>query len=358
LVSAARFRYKGVVWIFLVAALPLLAQQQEMPVFRSETALGLVHFHVVRKSHYVDNLKPEDVVLLEDGKPRPISLFEGGQTRRTVPVELILLFDTSASVRHEDLLNPLVFKTTLLDGLEHARLSVYGFDSRLRRFCRPTRDPDELGAVFQRVLKFPSIIPPAPELIDLGAKPRANEKPGWGTWLYESIIGAARDASSGPGNVTRILLVFSDGFPTTKMRAEKSADAAKELGIPIYPVVLGHYRISDQIRNVLQRGTDRHGTYTDQARDRLNMLKDKEEQMNEFAGLGEMTGGRSFDPPTINLNAVRQILSIMVAQVQCEYVVGFNPGAQAGQPGRHKLEIKLRSKDLGKVVGGVRTLEY
>lgn len=343
----------------LAVVLPLLAQQEEVPVFRTETALGLVHFHVVRKSRYVDDLKREDVILLEDGKPREITLFEGGRSgERTVPVEVILLFDTSASVRLPDLLNPLLFKSTLLDGIESARLSVYGFDSRLRRFCRPTRDAAELAGAMQRIMKFPDNPPPQPELIDIGGQPNPKEKPGWGTRLYESIIGAARDASSGPANVTRLVLVFSDGFPTTKMTARTCAGRVKDLGTAVYPVVLGHYRISDQIRGVLQRGTDRRGMYTEQARNRLDLLKMREEQMQEFAGLGEMTGGRSFDPPQINLNAVRQVLSVVVSQVQCEYVVGFNPGPPSGQSGRHKLQVKLRSKDLGKVMGGERIITH
>src|SRR5204862_5551332 len=80
----------------LVVAWPLDAQ--ETPVFRSDTTLALVRFHVVRKKFYVDDFKPEDILLLEDGEPRQITLLEGGRIKqRTVPVEMILLFDTSGS---------------------------------------------------------------------------------------------------------------------------------------------------------------------------------------------------------------------------------------------------------------------
>ena len=40
---------------------------QEAPTFRADSALALVRFHVVRNNQYVTNLKPEDLVLLEDG---------------------------------------------------------------------------------------------------------------------------------------------------------------------------------------------------------------------------------------------------------------------------------------------------
>ena len=72
--------------LLLLVSFPLEAQD---PVFRTETNLALVRFHVVRKKFYVDDLKPEDIILLEDGKPRQITLLEGGRTRqRTVPVEM------------------------------------------------------------------------------------------------------------------------------------------------------------------------------------------------------------------------------------------------------------------------------
>jgi hypothetical protein len=47
----------------------------------------------------------------------------------------------------------------------------------------------------------------------------------------------------------------------------------------------------------------------------------------------------------------------MVAQVRTEYVVGFAPEA-SGAPRRHKLEIRLREKDAGKVMGGTRTVVH
>ncbi len=68
---------------FLLATLPLAAQ--DPPVFPTDTSLALVRFQV----------------------------FEyGPSTNRTTPVDPALLFDINAG-----LLNPLVFKTTILDGL-------------------------------------------------------------------------------------------------------------------------------------------------------------------------------------------------------------------------------------------------
>ncbi len=361
---------------------PQQKAQEELPVFRVETKLALVRFHVVRKNLYVDDLKPEDVVLLEDGTPRKLSLFEGGRwggqpvgseygtagkpgtsdsratPGRTIPVELILLFDISGSVTQQGLLDPLAFKHTLLDGVPNVRLAVYGFDSTLRRFCRPTRDTAELAGAFQRVLNFRSGAEPKPVVIRLQLPPKRKRDPRGGTWIFEAVLAAAKDAASWPGAATRMLMVFSDGFATTTSRPEDAATPVSELGIPVYPVALGHYRIVEQIKRAQETGYDRMGVLTEGARQRLGRLEDQEREIVDFASLGELTGGRSFDPREINLNILRQILAAMVAQIRCEYVLGFTPTPAAGQPARHKLQVKLRSKDTGKVLGGSRAITY
>lgn len=352
-------------WFFMAlmlaqqAAPPPEKAQEELPVFRAETTLALVRFHVVRKNIYVETLKPEDIVLLEDGVPRKLALFEGGRSaRRTVPVEVILLFDISGSVTQEGLLDPLVFKSVLLDGVPNARLAVYGFGATLFRFCRPTRDTAELAGAFQRVLNFRAGAEPKPVAIHLKLPPKRKTDPRGGTWIYEAVLAAAKDAAAGPGNVTRMLLVFSDGFSTTTSRPEDAATPVSELGIPLYPAVLGHYRIQEQIRQAHESGYDRMGVLTDGARRRLARLEDQESEIQQFASLGELTGGRAFDPRMINLEIVRQLLAAMVAQIRCEYVVGLTPTPSTGAPARHELQVRLRAKELGKVLGGARTVTY
>src|SRR5580700_7059691 len=175
----------------IVFALFLLAQQQ--PVFHSETSLALVRFQVVHDNTYVLNLKPEDIQLYEDGKPRRFTVFENGRASgRTNTADLVLLFDISGSVLNAGLLNPLVFKSTLLDGLPNVRLAIYGFSDDLRRYCPPTRDMAVLGAAFHALGERA-----AGETIVLKRPPkRTNRRPG--TWIYEAVIAAALDVTPKP----------------------------------------------------------------------------------------------------------------------------------------------------------------
>ena len=337
---------------FFCLALPLFARQAapgapaqrpeaQAPVFRTEAALALVRFHVVRKHSYVDDLKPEDVILLEDGLPRKVRVFEGGRLApRTIPIEMTLLFDTSGSVTGAGLLDPLAYKATLLDNLESVRLAVYTFTFTLRRHCRPTRDPAELAAAFRSVLDSQSGRGgPQVESIPLQLPPR--RKGGPGTWLFEAIMATARNAAAEPGQATRMLVIFSDGFPTTNTPPEDAVAVLSELGIPAYPVVLGHASMA-----ALKAGG------------RLGWPQMAEMFMADFARLAELTGGRSFDPPVIDVAVVRQILAAMAGQVLCEYVVGFQPEQSSGAPRPHRIQVKLRSKDLGTLQGGFRTVTH
>ena len=329
----------------IFAACLLTAQQT--PVFRTASTLALVRFHVVHKNRYITDLKPEDVVLLEDGAPRKFTVFENALAAAgTLPVEMTLLFDTSGSVVDEGLLDPLAFKETLLDNLEGVRIAVYGFDRNMVRYSRPTRDYAQLQAAFAALGTRGK-----GERIELFLPPKRKADPNSGTWLFEAVAAVSREAAATPGDATRMVLVFSDGFPSTDSRPEDAADIDRELGIPVYPVVLGHDRLKQRMAEVQQ------GMGPGDSAGPLSRLMEKQMQIADFARLGELTGGRSFDPPAITLTVTRSVLTSMVAQVRTEYVVGFVPEVSV-TPCRHKLEIRLRNKDAGKMMGGTRTVVH
>jgi VWFA-related protein len=300
-------------------------------VIRTETNLALVRFHVVRKGRYVPDLRAEDIRILEDGVPQKLALLEGGGPgARTLPVEISLLFDVSLSVVNQGLLDSIAIKETLLDGVGgNVGVAVYAFGAKLKRFCRPTRDPATLRAALQSAYEFEH----------------------GGTRLYEAVMMTARDAAAGAANAARLLIVFSDGQPTTDTKPEDAARVARLLGIPVFPVVLGHERVARQAQG---NGTDARKP---PSLGRLRAM-DREREMLDFARLGEMTGGRSFDPPLVNNAAARQILQALATHVQAEYVAGFYLPAASTKPAQHKVEVVLLRKDAGKLYGGSRAVVH
>jgi VWFA-related protein len=305
--------------------------------FSERKRTGAGSFSRERKHSFADGLKAEDIILLEDGRPRKFNVFEGSVSR-TIPIEMALLFDTSGSVNNEGLLDPLEYKAALMDKLPGVRLSVYSFNDALFRHCRPTRDGAELAAALGRVRDSGSKVMAA-TMEKLPLQLPRGRKGGPATWLFEAIMATARDGAADARPATRMLVVFSDGFPTTNTRPEEAGIVLSGTGMPVYPVILGHSHIAAR-----------------KADGQLGWPQMAELFMADFAHLADLTGGRSFDPPAIDVTIVRQILGAMAVQALSEYVVGFMPEPSPGGARKHRLEVRLRTKELGTVRGGVRTV--
>jgi VWFA-related protein len=318
------------------AQAPAPPEAQAGPVFRTESNLALVKFHLIRKGMYANDLRPDDIHLLEDGQPQKIALFEGPGVaeRRTIPVEIILLFDVSLSVMDENLLDSYAIRDTLLAGLgNRVGVSVYAFGGRFKKFTGPTNDVEKLKEALDQAYRF------------------ANP----GTPLYESIVRAAKDAwETGGPNIARAMVIFSDGEGTTKAKPELASKGANQYGVTLYPVVLGHARAVNQAM-LGGNGAGFPGQPNPQQEARMARLRDKEAQMEEFAGVGEATGGRSFDPSVMNNIVMKTILSAVVSAVRYEYVAGFYPPSSSEKKS-HKLEVKLVAKGKGKLSGGAATV--
>lgn len=347
--------------VFICCALIAAGQtpppaSEELPVFRTETTLVLAPFHVIQKNRYVTHVKPGDIEILEDGKPQKITVFEGGRfAPRSIPVEIMLLFDVSGSVMQEGLLDWVAFKEDLLDGLGYVNLGVYAFDSRLWRLAFPSRNLAQLKQAFS-LLENPARRRNS-GVRSMALKPPPGRKGGIsGTQLYEAVIETAREMAQSPVNASRMIVVFSDGFGTTDARAEDAWKVAAELAVTVHPVVLGHEKLLEQA-NAARQTVDRQGQLTPGAKDRLMRLQDKENQIQEFASLAEKTGGRAFDPRLFGPSTVRQILSAIVGYIRTEYVAGYTP-LSSGERRRHKVQVRLKTKSLGRLTGGVRTVVH
>jgi hypothetical protein len=79
--------------------------------------------------------------------------------------------------------------------------------------------------------------------------------------------------------------------------------------------------------------------------------------MARFGDVGTLTGGQAFYPSRIDVGVVNQILEQIRNLGLSQYAVGFAP-SPSGKPRKHDLEIKLKSKSAGKLVGGKRTAVY
>jgi len=146
------------------------APPESSPTYHSETELVLTTFNVIRGIYFAPDVKPDDVVLLEDGKPRDFTIFEGPGGRRP-PLELALLFDTTTlpppeskievAWTHWDRKATYDFtnhwgdaesRAVLEKGGADVRVSVYRYDhQQLQRLCGATSDPQTLTNAIHRL---------------------------------------------------------------------------------------------------------------------------------------------------------------------------------------------------------------
>ena len=352
--------------ILLVAPL-LRGQAPEQPVedpgliITAESNLVVVPLHVYQRKSSVNGLGAEAFELREDGVLQNIAFVEGPpgegeDSSRTVPTEIIFLIDFSYSVMTPGILDFQTIRSTMMEGLrEDVLISVYGFANNLKRFTGPTRDLAKL----QRALE------------------QSFESEAGGSRVYEAIMQTARDAANRGGNVSRMMVVFSDGLSTTNLSPDLVVQSANAFGIPLYPVVLGHDRIVKRAQGLNVGGFGigaRHPNPGNNQRgepqvlgpprnptgqlNRQSNARNQENLQRLFAEIGPKTGGRSYDLEVINNKVIRQILGSLSTLAETEYVVGYYPKAVDEELTAHAVEVRLVSEEIGQLYGGRRLVVH
>jgi len=150
----------------LLVCLSLAQQEPVSPSFHAQTDLVTVPFQVRRGSRSVSDLKPAEVVLLEDGVSRGFTVFEAPPVHLTL--DLAVMFDVTspgdgqkgrAGFWDAKPLQALasywsepVTRRLLEEPGVTIRFSIYRFDqTKLQRLCRSTSDPMVLSEALRRL---------------------------------------------------------------------------------------------------------------------------------------------------------------------------------------------------------------
>lgn len=175
------------------------------------------------------------------------------------------------------------------------------------------------------------LVPP-PNFHALGAN-AISFSPGW---ITEASVATMKDSVALPGDAKRILVVFSEGKGGTDTPPEYIVAEARALGIPVFDVVLDYEPPQIPVASGPRSFVD--------------------PLMDYFEDEAESTGGRLFFPSHIDAKVIGGILDAARDQGLPQYVVGFVP--ESAKPTLHSLEIRLKSKSNGRVIGGKRKAAY
>jgi len=319
------------------APAPADAQAPAVPTFGVSAELVYVRFHVETKAGYARDVKPEQIRVLEDGREQKIVLLETPSSReRTVAPQVTLALDVSGSVMDAKLLDEALLRDVLFATLsEQATVGMCAFGGEL--FCpvEPTREVDALLDGFRKSIEF------------------GYQQHNQGTRLYASLADIAKAPAKGE-KVQRALVVFSDGLENRGGKLDEAVRAASDADVRVYAIKLSQAFREQAIATGPFGAGGRGGAPGGGGFGGTSGRAYYDYKKLELDELAERTGGRTFEPGTLEPRVLADILRRIATEITMECVAGYAPeGDSTGK--RRKVKVEVVDKSIGKIRDGERT---
>lgn len=286
----------------LVAA-PPRASAQSSPLFRTGTQLVALNVTVTdRDRHFVRGLTAGDFTVLEDGVEQEVQFFDDTD----VPLDLIVLLDTSSSMTHN---------------MQLVRGAALGFLQTLRQ-----GDRGAVVAFGDRVNVLQEL---TGDLRLLEAAVRGVEARG-ATALYDSIYIALRQfgqLAREAGEVRRqAIAVLTDGEDTSSLLVfDDVLQTARKSGVSIYPITL---LAETTAARLAMMGARRDPS---QARAEFSLRR-----------LALDTGGQAFF--SVRIEGLSGVYASIAEELSSQYSLAYVP-ADAQADGRYRqIQVRVASR--------------
>ena len=274
-----------------------LDAQDSQPVAAFKSSVDMVRVTAVvrdRKGRFVQDLKPRDFEVVDNGRSRAISDLQSD----TAGVSVAVLFDVSGSMEGH-MTNAREAATQVLSWLDASRdeAAIYTFDTRLDERAPFTTGLRTLPASIERVVPF-------------GA-----------TSLHDAIAQTAQRVGEREGR-RRAVIVLTDGADNaSRMRPEDVSAIASAIDVPVY--------IFGIVASI------------DNPSEETSTLPDRSALTGPLFELAAWTGGHVFtaSTPAQRSVAAQQIID----ELRHQYLIAFE---SSGTPGWHPLVVRARNKDL------------
>ena len=290
-------QWGGVAALIACATLSAAAQQ-----FKSGTVGVRVDVLVTNGQQLVRGLQASDFELRDEGVLQALTQVDVEE----IPLNLILVFDTSGSMAGQRMRALLDASGSLLDGLrERDRVALLSFSSRVRLLAPLTPSRQQIRGALAI-------------LTARGA-----------TSLRDAAFAGLALREADPGRT--LLLIFSDGADTSSwLKAPAVLESARRTDAVVYGIGIAVPQYSTSV----QRSPNGAGT----RREVMWMVRDAGKFLQS---LTEETGGRVlFANSNQDLRATfRQTLS----EFRDRYVLSYSPSGVSAN-GWHQISVKLKAK--------------
>jgi Ca-activated chloride channel homolog len=279
--------------VVLLAA-TVLGTGQDTPFRAGVDLVSIAVTLTDRTGALVEDLRPEDFEVLEDGRLQTIVSFAKGDASRggfAPPLHLGLLFDTSGSMRADiglartaavRFLNtfPEAVDMALVDFASEVRIAKYG--------------QGDFARMVERI---------------------RSREPGGETALYDALGVYLERASEDDGRT--ILVLYTDGGDSrSSISFSAVMDLVRASTVTIYAVGLLEHQSS---------------------RTRL-------EQQTRLTQIAEASGGTAFFPS--NMRDIERAYDTVVRQIRAQYMLGFTSTNVAKDGRWRRVEVRTRRSDL------------
>src|SRR5260221_14723841 len=312
-----------------VAAATCLLWAQERPVFRVKVDMVVLSFTVTdSKGRYINNLKPGDFRILEDGIVQKISTFaegnrpalqvnDDGSTRPLIAGESGAPGKPGLDPRADAFVGTSVF--VLFDTSNFMyRGFVYAEDA-IADFVRGLDRADSVAIyTFSRNLQRPGMLTKDRLEAIMGLR---KSVAGDDTPLYNGLLLTLRDAAKIPGR--KVVIVFSNGPDNASMVAPDDVrSVAEDEGIPIYVISTNEVNKDAISSGVFKRITARTGG-------KAYWAKTWQKQVEAFESIREDLGNSytvTYYPQANPNEGFRKISVELVTDIGKKYRVRARPG--------------------------------
>jgi Ca-activated chloride channel family protein len=267
-----------------LAVVPVLAHVQPPTTFRSGTKVVSLYTTVTEAGRLVPGLTREDFEVLDNDKPRPLTVF----SNEVLPITVVVMLDTSFSMTGNIGILKEGAEQFLLRLLRGDRARVGDFNDKIQMLSPMSGDRDELIASL------------------------ANIDFGYPTRLYDAIAEGLNELREIEGR--KVVLVFTDGDDTfSRTRFGTVMDRAQTEEVMVYAIGL-------------------------QGEDNINGRVVRTRPDRSLKKLAEATGGGYFE-----LSRTDQLTSTftrVALELHSQYLLGFSPEARDGKT--HKLDVRVK----------------